>query len=209
MSQGKQTLLRLCCILCVYICFVSGSFYSIYNDTNAQNKKASLERIISNENRIVNYLRVIHDAQNRYHAVDWDEDGVKTYAQFIVHLWQTVDKQAFPIKNRFIPKKVAFAMGKSRAMNGYYFLDIRLKESGNMHQSPQSRALDLKHEWAITAAPADYGHTGMLTFIVSNSGKIYAQDIKNRTVQSLPEQLIRAEGWKEIKNKNDIILLHP
>jgi hypothetical protein len=54
----------------------------------------------------------------------------------VAHLWQTVDQNADPVRNNFIPKKLAFAMGASRAIDGYYFQNIHIKEIQN--SSPDS-----------------------------------------------------------------------
>ena len=214
MSVFNRKLLRLCSVIGLYICLLSGSIYILQNNTTAG--KISLDKIISNEAKTINHLKLIYKAQKEYCAVDWDKDGIKNYAEFVVHLWQTVDQKASPVRNNFIPKKLAFAMGASRALHGYYFQSVRFKEiqssnpdsrRNNRHQSVQSIDIDLTNEWAISAIPAEYGRTGTLSFIIGSSGKIYAKDMKNRPVESIPENFIAA-GWNEITNEMDIRQLH-
>ncbi|CAB1075762.1 hypothetical protein D1AOALGA4SA_3573 [Olavius algarvensis Delta 1 endosymbiont] len=198
----------------LYICLAAGSVYILYFDN--QDGKASVNNVIANEVNAKNYLKLIYGAQKQYVAVDWDKDGVKSYAEFIAHLWQTVDHNADPVRNSLIPRKIAFAMGVSRAIDGYYFQSIHTKEIQpgspdsaikNRHQPQQSIAIDLTHEWVVVATPASYGRTGTLSFITGSSGKIYAKDTRNRPVESIPDSLVPT-GWQEITDELDIRKLH-
>jgi len=206
----NQKLLRLCAVVGLYIGLAAGSAYILH--TPNPDSEVSLNEIIANEIEAKNYLKLIHRAQKQYIAVDWDKDGIKRYAEFMAHLWQTVDHNADPVRNSFIPRKLAFAMGVSRAVDGYYFQSIHIKEiqpgrpnsdKNNKHRQLQSIDIDLTREWAIVATPASYGRTGTLSFMIGSSGKIYAKDNRNRPVESIPESLV-STGWQEIATEKDI-----
>jgi len=210
----NQKLIRICSVIGLYIGLVAGSVYILH--TPNPDAEVSLNEIIANEIKAKDYLKLIYRAQKQYIAVDWDKDGIKRYAEFVAHLWQTVDRNADPVRNSFIPQKLAFAMGVSRAIDGYYFQSIHLKEMqpgrpnsdiNKEHQPLQSIDIDLTREWAIVAIPASYGRTGTLSFMIGSSGKIYAKDNRNRPVESIPERMI-SNGWQEIDIVTDIRKLH-
>jgi len=200
-----KRLLRLTSIVCLFICLVCSSLYILKDDPKGE--RISSGDMITNENEVVDFLGMIFNAQQKYHAIDWDEDGKNQYARFIAHLWQTVDKNADPVKSRFIPRELAFAMGKTRAFKGYYYLDIHYKGKQDVNtrsnMNPGLTDMDPEKEWVIIAVPAEYGHTGTLTFLVSSAGRIYAKDNEGRDFISIPESFI-PPGWKEIRNKADI-----
>jgi len=214
MPEFNPKLPGLCSVIGLYICLLSGSVYILQYNPAAG--KIALDKIIANEAKTNSNLKSIYKAQKQYYAVDWDQDGTKVYAEFIAHLWQTVDQNVNPVRNNFIPKKLAFAMGASRAVHGYHFQTIYTREiqnsspnsrKKNKHQNRQSIAINLTHEWAVAAIPAEYGLTGTLCFIITSSGKIYAKDNQNRPVESIPENFT-LKGWKEITNERDILKLH-
>ncbi|MCP3943248.1 MAG: DUF2950 domain-containing protein [Desulfobacteraceae bacterium] len=214
-SIFNQKLLRVGAIIGLYICLLAASVCILQENTNS--KQYTQKEIINNEIETMKNLKKIYNAQKRYHAVDWDEDGINNYAQFIVHLWQTVDKNAYPVKTNLIQKSLAFAMGESKAINGYFFKNIYFKKnqnssintSANNHKDKNQEPIDINiaNEWAITAIPADYGKTGTLTFIVGSSGKIYVKDIQSNRIKSIPDNLI-SENWHEVADEDVIGKLH-
>ena len=108
MKYIEQKTIRLASVITLYICLLFGSI-CIYQN-KIQQTKSPLDEIISREKKIYDYLQIIISAQQKYHEVDWDEDGKKEYAQFLAHLWVTVDKNANQVDAGFIPKKLAFAI---------------------------------------------------------------------------------------------------
>ena len=201
-------------VLCLLACFLSGTICIFQKD--AKEEKAPLDKIISNEIETFENLKKIFKAQQKYYNADFDRDGIKSFALFIAHLWQTVDKKSYPVETRLVSKKLAFAMGETKAINGYFFMTICLKEvkkvdkknsesnSGNVGYND----FDFTREWAMKAIPASYKFTGMLKFIVTQTGKIYAKDMNDERITSVPEDYVPV-GWQEINGKADIINLHP
>jgi len=91
--------------------------------------RLSSREIQENEFRAYKNLQLISDAQKKYRELALDKGTEKTYASYFVHLWTSVDKNNDPIPINLIPKKLAFAMGPSRAINGYYFIDLQARVS--------------------------------------------------------------------------------
>jgi len=214
MSLFSRNMIGPCLVIALYLGLLSGTVYILQNDT--QDGKISLNQMIANEVMTIGELKLIYQAQKQYHAADWDQDALYQYAAFIAHLWQTVDQNADPVRINFIPQKLAFAMGPTRAIHGYYFQNIRVKEIQNNGIRPgasskgrrlQLMDIDLTKEWATTAVPAFYGKTGVLSFIITSAGKIYAKDNESRSVKSISENLTPA-GWTEIAGESDILNLH-
>ena len=206
--------LKVSTVICLYLCLLAGSICILQNGKTQE--KSSHEQMIENELKAMEYLRLIYDSQQKYYAVDWDGDKKKEYAKFVTHLWQTVDNNANPLKNAFIPKELAFAMGEAKAIDGYYFLNVYYREKKDDGVEAQeedgetkteNNPIDFEKEWVVSAMPADRGRTGLLTFIMTSAGKIYAKDYEKEEVESIPENLVRL-GWKTIAGKDDVHKMH-
>ncbi|MHC4253229.1 MAG: DUF2950 family protein [Planctomycetota bacterium] len=71
--------------------------------------------------------------------------------------------------------------------SGYFFLDITAGRNG---------PFDHKSEFGLCAFPAEHRKTGLKTFIIGVSGKIYHKDNGGRPVTAWPD--VAEEGWKPI-----------
>ena len=150
----------------------------------------------ANEITAFENLRRISQAQAEYKKTDWDHDGRKTYAMFYVHLWKSIDANNESVPVGLIDKELGFAMGLSRPLSGYYFLDLN---TGAIPNNPrEERVLDPEKEWAVTAVPIGYKNTGRITFLADNTGAIYAQ--KYYAIPYRCPHDPAAEGWKKIEN---------
>jgi hypothetical protein len=185
----------------VTILVTAGFVWSGWQWFNRYNYPRALgaEEIKANEIKTFNNLKLIARAQLQYIQKDWDGDGKKTYAQFFIHLWSTVNAEHDPVRAGFIPKELGFAMGPSSAVNGYYFLDLRSRtKTGSNETVP----LNYANEWAIAAVPALVGKTGHLTFLADSSGRIFAKKIE--TVPTEYPHDPAAEAWIQIKSPADL-----
>lgn len=218
MELAAQKTPKLVVVAILYAILSLGSLYILKQEPTE--RKPSVDHIVANEERAVTNLRLILDAQQKYRGVDWDGDGVKSYAKFIAHLWQTVDGNANPVKTRFISKKLGFAMGETKALDGYFYMGIYYKENPSIvadsdedradssaNESEKNLKMDFSKEWAIVAIPAEYGRTGILKFIVTHDGEIHAKDGDTRRTPSVPKNFRRAE-WIPIKGAVDIRKFH-
>jgi hypothetical protein len=153
----------------------------------------SIKDIQANEVQAFKNLQLIIRAQKEYIQTDWDRDGKKNYAKYLVHLWTSVSTESDPIPVGLIPKKLAFAMGASKAIDGYYFLDLH---SFALPERGETRKPDYEKEWAITGIPADSGKTGLLTFLADSSGRILVNN--TRAISSLYPYEPLSNGWTNI-----------
>jgi hypothetical protein len=138
-------------------------------------------------------LHLIHAAQDKYIQTDWDNDGQKVYSRYMAHLWTTLTQESDPILIELIPKKLAFAMGAGRALEGYYYKDLpqrTLDAQGN------TRKNDYTKEWAVAAIAATDTQTDRRVFLTDNSGKILTK-YTNETPKIWPHDP-PANGWKTI-----------
>ena len=131
--------------------------------TTAQKKK--------NELKAFENLQLIVNAQKQYKLADFDRDHRKNYARFLTHLWTSVDDHNEPVLLSLLPRKLAFAVGPPRAIDGYYFANLHSRQTS---PPQQQRRLDYQKEWAAAAIPKVINQTGLLIFITDNSGDIFA-----------------------------------
>jgi hypothetical protein len=157
-------------------------------------RQLNIKDIRANEIKTFKNLRLIVQAQEKYKETDWDADRKKTFAKFFVHLWTSVNTKSEPISIKLIPKDLAFAMGPSSAIDGYYFINLH---SRALSAKGQTRKLNYEKEWAVAAVPAESGRTGSLIFIADNSGDIFSK--KQEIIPTeFPDNLL-SNGWTKIE----------
>jgi len=160
----------------------------------------------SNELLAFRRLGQICEAQKQYILKDRDGEGQK-YAKFLVHLWTSIDQNANPVNVNLLPKKLAFAMRRSYALDGYCYVDIHYKNSKD--PTIPRYEIDHKKEFAIAAFPISNKKSGLLSFIVNNTGDIYAKTLESVLPDSqiglfpFPADLVE-DGWKLIRNSNEM-----
>jgi hypothetical protein len=155
-------------------------------------------------------------AQERYRESDWDGDGEKEYAAFLVHLWRSVGIDGRSVEVHLLPRAFGIAMSPAWAVDGYYFTDLRRRQLPPSLAGTDSAPtptdgntayadIDLHHGWAVCATPAAYGETGFVTFVVDQTGKIWGRDQK--TAQTFfPAEPERA-GWVALTNEQTLLSL--
>ena len=176
--------------------------------------KLSPAQIQSNEMLAFERLKQICDAQHEYILNDWDGDGQKTYAQFLAHLWQSIDSNADPVKVALLPRKLAFAMREPFAIDGYIYVDLhysltRSKNKQDSSASVEIHEIDPNTGFAVSALPASNKKTGMLSFIITQKGDIYARPLDHIIygprlgLLPCPTDFAQ-EGWRQIHNIGDL-----
>ncbi|MGA3185716.1 MAG: DUF2950 family protein [Bryobacteraceae bacterium] len=134
-------------------------------------------RIGANELDTLELCAGIVEAQQKYAEADRDKDGILEYAEFLTSAPGKDDglySTGFPR----IPKLAADAeirAGKMKAVpyHGYYF--HMLTSSGAHNYMVQGK--HLMGGFALVAWPAQYGVTGIHTFIVNQEGVVYEKDL--------------------------------
>jgi hypothetical protein len=154
---------------------------------------ATAQDLQLNEQHAFLNLQTISEAQKKYKETDWDKDGKKVFAKYFIHLWTSVSPSSEPISVNLIPRKLAFATETSRAIDGYYFVDLHdwdLPEDRGV-QSP-----NYEKEWAVLAIPTDHGQTGILNFMADSSGSIFVNPAKY--IPMLYPEDTASKGWIKI-----------
>jgi len=174
----------------------------------------STAQVQSNEVLAFERLKQICEAQHQYILKDWDEDGQKNYAQFLAHLWQSVDSNADPVRVNLLPRKLAFAMRRPFAIDGYIYVDMHcsykvLKDKDGYIAAVEENEIDPNTGFAVGAFPASNKETGLLSFIITQQGDIHAKALEHITygpkIGLLPCPVDFAqEAWRQIRNINDL-----
>jgi len=160
-----------------------------------------------NEELALGRLGRIARAQEEFRRTDWDGDGEKSYALFVVHLWQTVDGDVRPVRTGLVPKELAFAMGRSGAIDGYYYADLHQLELPPADgERERVRELRPAAEWAVAATPEVHGRTGVLTMIADRSGRVFARDLGGLRPKAYP-RAPASQGWSAVGSAGDLAKL--
>ena len=171
------------------------------------------ERILR-KNEVATWTRLskLIEAQITYRERDYDDDGITEYATFLVHLWRSVDTEGKPVEVHLLRRKFGIAMSPAWAIDGYYFRDIRNRHVSSSIAGPDSTAttdtlhhsqrIDNRDDWAVYAAPADYGRTGLLMFLVDVRGTIYGKytDKRPEVFPYKPEK----SGWIKLPDEESL-----
>jgi hypothetical protein len=167
-------------------------------DTKAGKEEILQRRIGRNELSAIKTCQAYVDAQREYAAGDYDGDGLFEYAQKFVSTpgkkdglsWETKEGEpksplgaliAVAAREGYLAKE-----GKSKAVpfHGYYFKII--KEQGK--DAPGGAYSYLANGkmiggFALAAYPAQYGNSGVMTFIVNKDGRVYQRDLGRNTAK--------------------------
>ncbi|MEJ2188040.1 MAG: DUF2950 domain-containing protein [Acidobacteriota bacterium] len=156
-------------------------------DTEAGREELLFRRIGSNELDAINVCLGYVEAQREYALVKHDGALVNQYAQRVISTPGTQDGLAWQDENGIWQGPVGEGIARAIAegyddttspIHGYYFKVLK----GQGPDAPLGE-MDFVVKgamiggFALAAAPVDYGVTGVMTFIVSNDGVVYQQDL--------------------------------
>ena len=134
------------------------------------------------------------EAQRQYALVKHDGALVNQYAQRVISTpgkqdgltWRTQDGSwAGPVSEGIAEAIADGYTSRTAPFNGYYFKVLK----GQGPAAPLGE-LDFLLEgamiggFALVGAPADYGVTGIMTFIVSHDGIVYEKDLGEQTLEA-------------------------
>ncbi len=174
-------------------------------DTAAGLREIRVRRVGRNELATMNALRAYAFAQHEYARVDRDGDGVAEYAGRLVSTpgrrdglyWDEADGPRSPLGP-------ALAAAAERVSGGepYHGYRFRILES----QGPAARggARDYRVAGRLTqgfgaiATPAEYGRTGVHTFIVNHDAQVFSADLgpDTRRAAARIDRFDPGAGWK-------------
>ena len=147
-------------------------------------------RIGANEREAIVVMRAYLDAQRQYANHDRDGDEVLEYAQKLASTpgkqdglhWAadtTKGEESSPF-GPFVAASSEYLQGHAvgDAFRGYHFRVLK-RQGKNAPGGAFSYVINgnMIAGFAMVAYPAEYGVTGVMTFIVSNTGKIYEKNL--------------------------------
>jgi hypothetical protein len=170
-------------------------------------------RVGGNERNAIYVLRAYLDAQRAYAARDRDGDGVLQYAQKLASapgkqdgLYWPADaakgEEASPF-GPLLAEGAAYQAGRAAGdpYRGYYFR-ILTRQGKSAPGGAYNYVINgrMIAGFAMVAYPAEYGGSGVSTFLVSHNGKIYEKDLgKNSTaIGAKMSTFDPGAGWKEV-----------
>jgi hypothetical protein len=155
-------------------------------------------RIGRNELSTLAAIRGYEEAQFDYAISDRDGDGVSEYAQklqsepgkFDGLYWEAENGQPqSPLGPLFAEAKsegykIKGATGKPVPYHGYYYR-ILTRQGGNVPGGKYDYIINgnMIAGFALVAFPAQYGSSGIMTFVTNHQGKIFQKDLGPKTDQ--------------------------
>jgi Protein of unknown function (DUF2950) len=148
-------------------------------------------RIGSNELDAIEICRGYVEAQQEYAEQDRDGDGVLEYAQKVISspgkrdglVWREPDGAlAGPIAQGIAAAISEGYSDKARPYHGYHFRILK-RQGRAAHLGAMDYVINGKMigGFALVAWPAEYGGSGVATFIVNHDGVVYEKDLGRDT----------------------------
>ena len=148
-------------------------------------------RIGSNELDAIQTCLAFVDAQNEYAEKDRTGDGAGVYAQRVVStpgkkdgLFWRDDRDPSPLGELAAQASAeGYKVGEQAApYHGYYFRILKGQGSeapgGAFHYVVKGKMIG---GFALIAYPAEYGNSGVMTFMLNHAGTVYQKDLGQRT----------------------------
>jgi Protein of unknown function (DUF2950) len=180
-------------------------------DTEAGKKEILFRRIGRNEYAAIDVCHVLVSAQGEYYSQPRD-GKVQQYAQVLASdegrhnglFWKTADGEP----ESPIGPLLAYATGpgndkqegENSPFHGYYFRILTAQgKSARVDAKSYIVNGEMIAGFAFLAYPADYRSSGVMTFIVDQTGMVYQKDLGDKTAQlaSAVTEYAPDETWKK------------
>ena len=175
-------------------------------------------RIGRNEIRAIDICKVYVQAQVDYASRDRDGDEVREYAQKIASTpgkhdglyWEAGDEDEAsplgPLVSSWKEEGIQRPDGKKKAPFGGYYFRILRGQGGAAPGGRHSYVINgnMIAGFALVAYPAEYGKSGIMTFMVSHQGKLLERDLGENcalNVQAM-KGFNPTQGWTVVKEGN-------
>ncbi len=164
-------------------------------DTAAGTEELLNRRIGRNELSVLQTMRAYVDAQRDYASRDRDGDDVLEYAQRIASSPGTKDGLYWPpdLDGEISPLGPFMAEAQAvgyfgsedltrQPFDGYWF-KILTRQGKSAPGGKYDYVINgnMIGGFALVAWPAEYGHSGVMTFIVNQQGRVYQKDLGEKT----------------------------
>ena len=180
-------------------------------DTAKGREEILARRIGRNELAAIQACLAYYDAQNEYAEITPKADGMSVYAQRFVSRAGKRDGLYWPAAQGQQPSPVGEAVAIA-SVSGYKigsgepFYGYRYKLLARQGEHAPGGALDYIVDgkmiggFALIAWPAEYGNSGITTFMVSHSGDVYEKDLGPGTNRVVPRisSFDPDQTWKKV-----------
>lgn len=165
-----------------------------YFDTREGKEELINRRIGRNELNAIDILREYTAAQREYIRKDWDGDGIHQYAPKLASTpgkrdglyWEAKEGQEEspfgPLVAKAWSEGYQPGKGSPAPYHGYFFRVLKAQGSnakGGAYEYTTNGKMVLG--FAMVAYPAEYGGSGVMTFIVNQEGVVYEKDLGKDT----------------------------
>src|SRR5271157_3076417 len=163
---------------------------SWYFDTEAGKNEILYRRIGRNEISTIQVCQELVAAQKEYYAAQHNEYALGIFSDEGQHnglYWKAADGEPQSPIGPLVAS--AFAMGNGKTQGGaptpyrgYYYL-ILTRQGKNGPGGTKNYIVNgkMSEGFAFVAYPAEYGSSGVMTFIVSQDGIVYERDLGKKT----------------------------
>lgn len=179
-------------------------------DTQAGKEEILNRRIGRNELDTIAVCQGYVEAQREYASADREQDEIIQYAQKLISdpgkrnglYWEPAEGEAPSPAGPFVARAAAegYQRGdKPIPYHGYYFRILK----GQGPKAPGGAYNYVIHGhmvagFALVAWPAEYGVSGVMTFVVNQNGIVYEKDLGPKTAKTVPKmtRYNPDETWK-------------
>jgi len=183
-------------------------------DTAAGSRELLARRIGANELAVIEVVRAIVDAQRDYSSADRDANGVRDYARKFLSSPGKKDGLYWPTKEGEQPSPLGALVvqassegykgkgGTETPYHGYYYRILTAQgkdaKGGALNYVVQGRMIG---GFAVVAYPAQYGNSGIMTFIANYDGTVYQKDLGAKTSEVAKAMKVYNpdSSWTEVK----------
>jgi hypothetical protein len=168
-------------------------------------------RIGADELNAIRVCRAYLGAQRQYASRVRDDSGVRKFAQRLVSKPGAQDglywdpAVANGEESPFGPQIAEFLKGGRKAGDPYYgyYFQVLTRQGSHVPGGRYNYVINgnMIAGFALVAFPAEYGNTGIMTFLVSHHGRIYQKDLGPRTVEIIKgmAEYNPDATWKEVQ----------
>jgi hypothetical protein len=183
-------------------------------DTAAGIEELLDRRIGRNELYAIAVARELVEAQYDYATRDRDGDGEPEFAQKLLSTesrrdglyWPTTEDENESPLGRLVAEAVAtgYGPGESEGPHPYhgYYYRLLTSQGANAPGGAKNYLVDgqLTRGFALLANPAEYGNSGIMSFLVNQSGILYQKDLGEDTaaVAAAITEFNPDESWRPV-----------
>lgn len=189
-------------------------------DAEAGREEMLERRIGRNELDVIDLLEAYVKVQSRFRQTDWDGDGVMAFAAHILSTPGERDGLYWPPEDGTPDSPVGDAVAQAAAEGfvlggeeqqpepylGYYY-HILQKQGPNAPGGAMDYMMNghMVAGHALLAFPADYGETGIMSFLVGENGIVYEADLGEDTIERAEaiDSFDPGDGWSPVEDETE------